>query len=426
MQQVYTFKMNIAIWGLGISGMSALRLLSTSSHQLSAINSGAIDTWKNLEEVTSLIGLENCFEENDLILERDIDQIIIAPGVDRKSKLIKFFIDKGIEVISEIELAARSLEIPIVAITGTNGKTTTATMIAIALEEAGKRVFLGGNIGIPFCDIFSNEGDEFDIVVLELSSFQLESLRKFKANMAIILNINESHMERYDSFEQYKNAKLNIVMNQTSSDLLLAPKELSSLETKASFEPLVEYDCPGLKNSKLKGEHYKKNLYCVKSVLSFFEIKNTEEVIARLLKVFHGVKYRLQWVGSQDNIDFYNDSKSTNIFSTISAIKSFSNHKVCLILGGKLRDDKTDISNSLASLEIEKVICFGEASELIYTQLNGLFDVTKIENLENLKENLDEDNKCDIVLFSPGFPSFDKYKNYLERGEHFDSIIKKF
>lgn len=416
--------MNIAIWGLGVSGMSALRLLSTSSHQLSAVNSGSVDTWKNLDEVKSLIGIENCFEENDSIFEHEFEQIIIAPGVDRKSRIIKYYIDKGVEVISEIELAARSLDLPIIAITGTNGKTTTATMIAIALEEAGKRVFLGGNIGIPFCDIFTNEGDEFDIVVLELSSFQLESLTKFKANMAIILNINESHMERYDSFEQYKNAKLNIVMNQTSRDLLLAPNELSHVATKASFEKLISLDHPGLKSSKLKGEHYKTNLYCVQSALSFFKIENSSDIIERLLNIFHGVKYRLQWVGKTGVTDFYNDSKSTNIYSTVSAVKSFSGSKVCLLLGGKLRDDKTDVLTSLAALKIEKIICFGEARELIYEQLKETFDVTSIEKLENVGEVLDEGKQFDIVLFSPGFPSFDHYKNYLDRGEHFDLIIK--
>jgi UDP-N-acetylmuramoylalanine--D-glutamate ligase len=296
--------MNIAIWGLGVSGMSALRLLSVSSHKITAVNSGEVSTWKNLDEVKSLIGIDNCHEENEKLLQFDFEQIIIAPGVDRKSKLVKHFIDKGVEVISEVELAYRALELPIIAITGTNGKTTTATMIAIALEEAGRQVFLGGNIGIPFCDIFANENDEFDIIVLELSSFQLESLVKFKANMAIILNINESHMERYDCFEDYRDAKLNIVHNQDANDLFLAPKEFSTTSTLAKFEELSELNIPALEKSKLRGEHYKKNLYCVKSALEFAGVQSSDQVLDRVLNKFHGVKYRLQWIKTSNGIDY--------------------------------------------------------------------------------------------------------------------------
>ena len=411
--------MKIAIWGMGVSGVSALRLLSQTKHDVFTINSGEVESWTHIDIIKSMIDLENCLEESSDLLKFSFDQIIISPGVDRKSEIIKSFIDRGCEVFSEIELAYRYCNLPIIAVTGTNGKTTTTTMIAECLKLAGRKVFIGGNIGVPFCEIYGRQ-ECFDIVVLELSSFQLESLKEFKADVAILLNISESHMERYRRVQDYIDAKLNIFDNQTSGSLAIAPAEY----LPAGGVEIQKLDKHILEGSKLIGEHHLENLFCVEKVLDFFSIENRKDLISNFLKTFSGVEYRMQYIGEKFGTKFFNDAKSTNPHSTKSACLTMGNSPFTLIMGGKLRSDSIDLKSHFEGVRPSKVYAFGEAKDVIAKELESILDVVKLNSLSDIFSEFKKGDISGAVVFSPGFPSFDQYKNYAERGQQFNDLFE--
>lgn len=414
--------MRIAIWGMGVSGVSALRAVSKdTSNEIYAINKGKPTDWTNFQLIEKLIPKKYCLTESESLIELEIDQIILSPGVDRKSKLVGELIQRGVEVISEIEFSFRQVEIPIVAITGTNGKTTTTTMVSECLKIAGKNVFVGGNIGTPFCDILLDD-NQYDIAVLELSSFQLESLQSFKADIAIVLNISESHMERYESFQDYVNAKLNIFNNQTSDDLAIAPREYLPLEGTL-LERMKGID---LASTNIIGDHHLYNLFCASKVLEFFEISNPQDLINDFLTSFKGVSYRLQPIGEHNGARYINDAKSTNPSSTLSACESFIGSDYHLIMGGKVRDESTQLGPVLGEINPKKIFAFGEAGNLISKQLSQKVDVKVFENLQEIFEFIKAEEIQGSIVFSPGFPSFDQYKNYMDRGEHFNLLYAQY
>lgn len=415
--------MNIAIWGLGVSGISALRYLSRkSSHQLYAINQGPVDSWAQKTEVTQYISESNCYNQAEIKKDLKLDLIILSPGIDPTIPALKPF--DQVEKICEIELAYRESKknLPIVAVTGTNGKTTTVTLISEALKLAGKRVFLGGNIGTPFCDFIENE-DQFDVIVLELSSFQLELLDKFKANIACVLNITPSHMERYQNFNEYESAKLNIVNNQKENDWYIAPEKYLGKGLECRKIELTKLAGYRWDSSVLKGEHHKFNFYIVEKVLEYFHF-SAKEIIQNLIDSFRGVSYRLQYLGEIEEAKFYNDAKSTNTEATLTALKSFSDTEVVLILGGKRRDGVQDLSAIKEFKSIKKIYAIGDAQEEINSQLGQDFEVYLAGDLESAFINSIKDGAT--VLFSPAYPSFDQYRNYIARGEHFDNLFLKY
>ncbi len=414
--------MKIAIWGMGVSGMGALRYLAKKTdHEIYLINSGELASWPHKDEILSLVDASQCYPQDQCSeLADKLDLIVMSPGIDPKMPALVPF--KGVKKICEVELAYQQVDIPIVAVTGTNGKTTTVTLLTEALELAGKNVFLAGNIGTPFCEILLQE-KEFDIAVLELSSFQLELMDKFHPQVGVILNLEPTHMERYASFAEYENAKLLILKNMGADDLFIAPgKYLGRKEgvPKFGIKPIAGID---FSKSKLVGEHHLLNFDVVDKVLSYFKLDQGRTIIQKLVNEFSGVPYRLQYIGSKDGVDFYNDAKSTNTAATVSALKSFSDKRVALIMGGKLRDDTQDLAAGLKDFgNIEVLYAFGEAKDFIAQQLAGLFNVVVKENLGQVMAQLALQD-VQVVLFSPGFPSFDQYDNYVARGQAFTSLL---
>ena len=411
--------MNIAIWGLGVSGKSTLKYLSSQSdNTLYVIDAGPKEIW--YQEIKEYISIDKCFHQSEIPQGIVLDRIILSPGIDPEIKELLPY--KGTEKNCEIELAFESCDLPIIGITGTNGKTTTATLMSMAFEKAGKSVFLGGNIGVPFCEIF-NSKKKFDLVVLELSSFQLELLNKFRARIAIILNITESHMERYSKFIDYENAKLNIVNNQDHNDFFIAPKKYLEKETLANKILLEKTEQFDFSKSRLVGDHYKYNFSVILESLRAFDIPKPENIIQELINTFEGVKFRLQFVGEKNEILFYNDAKSTNSAATLSALDAFKNDKVTLILGGKLRDEIPKLKSVFSGLKnIKRIMAFGEAGSIIVDQLKDEYDICLCSNLSDVMEKIDKSIDR-LVLFSPAFPSFDLYRNYVERGEDFSEKV---
>lgn len=418
----------MAIFGLARSGVSALKFLaSQKEHQVFAVNQGEPESWERYLEVSKLITDSDCFaEDKALELLGQMDLIIKSPGIPYTHPSLSLARKNKVEIISEIEFAFRYSDIPVIAVTGTNGKTTTATMTAGLLERLGKKVFLCGNIGLPYSEILTSE-EAFDWAVVEVSSFQLENIKTFHPRVAVLTNISPSHGERYDSFEVYKNAKLKIFQSMDKEDLALLPVMLSDLNVpcqKKSVRSLDEFDYT---QSSLAGPHNKENLYCAYqcALKVIGDKERVDETAQVFINEYKGVSYRIELVQERDKLKIVNDGKSTNMASTLAAVDSFPNERVFLVLGGKLRDREMNFSPLLSRDNVAEVLAFGEAADLIEENLSKRFHVVMFKNLEDLFLSLEKRCLEGVLLFSPAFPSFDLYNNYEERAKDFNRLAQR-
>lgn len=441
----------IAVFGMGVSGLSALRMLHALGARTIAINSGEILTWAKKPGVLDFTELNNCYSENDPHLKEvfsDIELVILSPGIPRDHELLIPIHKRGIPVWGELELAYRYLESenllkPIIGITGTNGKTTTTTFLGEMIEADHKKVFVGGNIGVPFCDyafdVYSKK-EQADFILLELSSFQLESIDHFHVNIAMILNLYQNHGERYSSIEDYGQSKFAITNRFTRDDLLIYPEDFSLVaqwaksqkgkkKTVNTQRPSVELD---LLKFKLPGIHNKVNLNFI--LLAAEAIGLRKSSIQKSIDTFGGVHHRIEFVDKIMGLPHfvaYNDAKSTNWDATITAVKAMEGMKgnLYLVIGGKKRGHGDSILPYLDFLKprVHSFYLIGEMGEEIEAEIKGLVSYKKTETLEKTVEDLREAHKNEqaILLFSPGFPSFDQFKNYVHRGEHFVELLQK-
>ena len=416
--------MKIAIFGLARSGLSAFRFLTQKTdHEVFLVNQGAPTTWACYQDIKDNISLDHCFDQSDAEdLFTQMDQIILSPGIPREHKVLEKALGKNVELISEIEFAYRHSDIPIIGITGTNGKTTTTTMIGEVLKMAGKRPFVCGNIGRPYSELLL-EKDNYDYAIVELSSFQLESIKDFHPQIALMINITPSHGERYTKFDSYKNAKYEIFKNQTTEDFVLINRDLDSTDLKAKvhhIKPLKEFD---YSNSKLVGSHNEMNFYCAYKVCEFLNISNLDKIFQEFIDKFNGVEFRLQFIKKYNDLNIYNDGKSTNDAATFAAVKSFpKTQNLYLALGGQPRSDSTTLNSTLKGCHITKILAFGDAKDLIERSMSAEFEVVKLNTLEDLFQFIKNEKLSGNLLFSPAFPSFDQYENYEKRGEHFTEL----
>ena len=416
--------MNIAIWGLGVSGLGALKFLSKEKkHKIFVINQGPKETWYN-DQLANYIEIGSCYSQEEAhSLVDELDLILLSPGVDpRIDALAKF---THVKKVCDIEYVSHYITKPIVAVTGTNGKTSTVTMIGECLLLSGAKVFIGGNIGRSPFEAMMENINSFDYFVFELSSFQLELMDRFCPKISVILNISENHMERYEHFDEYYQAKLNIFKNQKQEDYLLVSRHLKLPPHKANTIRISEISGYDFSKSKLVGPHMRQNFFVVENVLNILKIESAKLILQNFMNSFSGVDFRLQFKKTFKGVDFYNDAKSTNTASTVAAVNALSDKKLILILGGKLRDETQDLLTPLRKLNIPiSIYLFGESASFLEKQLVDSFEITKKNRLEDVLRCLDL-RGSDTVLFSPAFPSFDQYVNYVERGKDFDRLIEK-
>jgi UDP-N-acetylmuramoylalanine--D-glutamate ligase len=440
----------VAVFGLGVSGLSALRLLRTLQFDVIAINSGEVSSWAKTPGVLDFIPLENCYSENAPQLNEllsKIELVILSPGIPRDHELLQDVLKRDVPVWGEIELAYRFLEergelSPIIGITGTNGKTTTTTFLGEMICTDQKKVFVWGNIGVPFCDYafhILEKKTRVDFILLELSSFQLESIDHFHVDIAIILNLYQNHGERYTSIEDYGRSKFNITNRFTENDLLIYPENFSFVAQWAKNEkgikktvnteaPVIEFD---LTHFKLPGIHNKVNLNFILFVAE--SIGLSKETIQKSIDTFGGVHHRIEYIDGLvglPNLLAYNDAKSTNWDATLTAVKAMEEIKgnLYLIIGGKKRGHGDSILPYLDFLK-DKVHTFyliGEMAEEIEDEIKGVVSYKKTDNLENTISDLrmKKGGESGVLLFSPGFPSFDQFRNYAHRGEHFKNLLQ--
>lgn len=391
------------------------------------------------------VDLERGRHSEEFILDSDL--IVLSPGVRWDEPVLESARKKGVEVISEIELAYRLTDIPIIAITGTNGKTTTTSLTAHILSYK-KKIKLAGNIGIPFIQEVLDRSIEY--FVLEVSSFQLQGTKFFRPKIGALLNIASDHLNWHNSIEEYIEAKKKLFINQTENDSLIynrddrtvveAVKSTKSRKISFSFEKSgdvylegnsIRFNIPefsdisiSLEGIKLVGKHNLSNIMCASTIglLCSMTPGDIEEAIRTFVPQPHTLEKFLEYEG----ITFINDSKATNPHATISALRSISEPKL-LILGGQDKGmDFEELIEEIKRSEVKYIFLIGETKR----KLEGLLLENNIRNFslcdtleEAVKSAIKLAQKGDCVLFSPACASFDMFKNYRHRGEKFKEIV---
>lgn len=406
---------NILIAGFARSGLASANLLYDLGANVSVTdNQDNAITRQNLKELKSQkIKVELGKHTQDFI--KDIDILIISPGIPNEALPVLWAKEARIPIISEIELAWILCPAQIIAITGTNGKTTVTTLVGKIIEAAGKRVFTSGNIGKPFTSEVENMRDG-DYVSLEVSSFQLENIDKFKPKVSVILNLSRNHLDRYSDMQEYLKAKKRIFKNQDSSDFLVLNYDdpvirSLSLEAKAK---VVYFKAEGGLNS---------NQSAALAIAGILDIER--DIVLNVFKNFKGVEHRMEEVLTLGGVRFINDSKSTTTQATVWALNSLF-CPVILIAGGREKGNDYSEVLKLARDKVKSAILIGEAKDKIREAFTGAVDTEFAVTLnEAVKKAISLAPKGGCVLFSPMCKSFDMFANYEERGKAFKSIVSE-
>lgn len=440
----------VTVVGLGITGIRLIEFLKKMGANITVTDVRREDELGN-EARRVLQFVDGCYlGGNSEGAFKNTDMIIISPGVPYDLDILEEQMKRGVPVLGEIEFAFRYINKPIIGITGTNGKTTTTSMIGHFLLVSGRRAFVGGNIGRPLIE-FLNDYDNWEIAVVEVSSFQLESIYEFRPKIAVLLNITEDHIDRHKTFENYRYIKSRIFKNQKEEDFAVI--NMDDENVKKASDGIRSKVISFTKNSK----HLKNGtvIFNGKSIISsvkesiheyFLEkfhlrgIHNIENLMAAVavgeimglsrddiqngIKTFKGVPHRIEFVKEIKGIKFYNDSKGTNVSSVIRAIESF-NERIILIAGGRDKGSDFNILKNKVKGRVKASILIGEARDKIK---DALCEVTYTEFAENMDDAVKKAFKIaeagDVVLLSPGCASFDMFRDYEERGEVFKNIVR--
>lgn len=384
------------------------------------------------------------------ILEADL--VVKSPGIPEKAPLIKKLREKGTEIISEIEFASRYTKAKFVAITGSNGKTTTTLLTYHLLKKMGLNTGLAGNVGKSLAKQVIDDKHEY--YVLELSSFQLDDMYKFRAHIAILLNITPDHLDRYEYvFQNYVNSKFRIIQNMRASDYFITftddpviSKELKERNTKAMLIPVslrekmetgacfdddrIKFSFAGKKleieSSRLpvSGKHNMVNSMC--ALLVGMALKLDEEKFADAIADFKNASHRLEDAGTVRGVRFVNDSKATNVDSVFYALDSFR-EKLVWIAGGIDKGNDYSQIESLVKEKVKALICMGKDNSRLHKAFDDkvpvIVDTDDIETA--VRKGFEQAAEGDVVLLSPACASFDLFKNYEDRGEKFKTVVKK-
>lgn len=422
----------IVILGAGESGTGAAILAKEKGYDVFVSDYGTIqEPYRALLDQHG-IKWEDGKHSEELIL--NADEVVKSPGIPLTAPLIKKLQAQGTPIISEIEFAARYTKAKMICITGSNGKTTTTSLIFYILKQAGLNVGLAGNIGNSLALQVAHE--QHDYYVIELSSFQLDNMYDFKADIAILLNITPDHLDRYDfKFQNYIDAKFRITRNQTKEDSFIywaedpiIDREMKKLQLGATLYP-YGFTQPnplpvGEDELALKGKHNVLNSMAATIAANVVGIK--KDIIRESLKTFQGVEHRLQYVATVRGVRYINDSKATNVNSCWYALESMTTPTV-LILGGKDKGNDYREIDELVKAKCHTLIFMGLHNEKLQEHF-GSFGLTIIDT-DNLHDAVqaayNAAHEGDTVLLSPCCASFDLFKSYEDRGEQFMAAVRK-
>ncbi len=408
------------VLGGGRSGQAAARLLHALGARVRVLD-------KNPETLAAAFpeaGARELFElvggEHEARHFVDLDMLVMSPGI-AVSAMRQFF-PPGLEVLAELELASRCVTEPIVAITGTNGKTTTCTLAADMLREAGRRVFLGGNIGTPLSAYLLGE-DRAEVVVVEASSFQLQHCETFHPKVAALLNFSADHLDYHKDLEEYLEAKLRIFTRQTPKDLAIAPLSLKAeIEAHGGLRARIHWldGTSRFTSTTLFGEHNRQNMEAAFLAVQPFGVE--EDHARAAIEAFTPLPHRLEVVGRKRGVTFIDDSKATTADSLKAALESLTS-PVRLLAGGVYKGvDGADLRALCALLrdKVESVGLYGGSRETFEDAWKDCTDVRWSPTLgEAFTQQAALARPGDVVLLSPATSSFDQYKDYKARGEDF-------
>lgn len=440
--------MKIAILGGGESGVGSALLAKAKGFEVFVSDKGPIsEKYKFILQENHIVYEENKHTESKIF---EAEEIIKSPGIPPKTDLIMKLTALKKPIISEIEFASRYTKAKLIAITGSNGKTTTTLLVYHLLKTAGVKVGLAGNIGESFAkQVIDNQ---FDYFVLELSSFQLDNMYNFRANIAILLNITPDHLDRYNyDFEQYVDSKFRILQNMQSTDnfIYFAENEPIAKKIKANIFPPKHFEVSlehktldgaylvdrimyfeineesfkiSLDNLPLKGKHNAINMMCAVLAAKGADLAIEEIILG--LKTFHNAPHRLELVAEIDGVEYVNDSKATNVDSVFYALGSFEK-PIVLIMGGVDKgNDYTQIED-LVTKKVKALICLGKdnhkLTDFFENKLDLIIETRSIGEAVKLSKGIASSG--DVVLLSPACASFDLFKNYEDRGNQFREIV---
>ncbi len=440
---------HISILGAGESGVGAAILAKKQGWDVFVSDFGSIkQDFKDELDVNDLKWEENQHSE-DIILKSDL--VIKSPGIPDKAPIIKKLKEKGIKIISEIEFGGYYLKAKTICITGSNGKTTTTMLTYHILRKAGINVGLAGNVGKSFAKQIATE--EFDWYVLELSSFQLDDMFEFRADIAMILNITPDHLDRYDyQMQNYVDSKFRVLQNQTENDWFIYNnedpiilKEISKREINAKKAPFslvkeMEFGASTIEqlftiniNEKLtmsihdlalKGKHNAQNSMASGIAARLLDIRNS--VVRESLEDFVNVEHRLEFVAKVHGIEFINDSKATNINSTWFALETMEKPTVWIVGGVDKGNDYSELLDLVKS-KVKAIICLGLDNQKIIDTFSGYVEtiVEAKSAMEAVAYGYRLASKDETVLLSPACASFDLFENYEHRGDLFKEAVRR-
>jgi UDP-N-acetylmuramoylalanine--D-glutamate ligase len=433
----------IVVLGAGISGVGAAVLAKKKGFDVFVSDKGIISNENKAVLLNYEIEWEEQKHSSASILKAD--EVIKSPGIPDGVDLIQQLIAKEIPVISEIEFAFRYTKAKIAAITGSNGKTTTSLLLGHVLKSAGYDVLIAGNVGVGFSLAIAER--DYDYIVLEMSSFQLDGIKNFRSDVAILLNITPDHLDRYDyKLENYAASKFRITKNQTEQDVLIYNADeamINALTTKAKKLPIslvTEQTEGGFYNNNkitinlnnntmtmqelaLQGKHNIFNSMAAAMAARVFEVKDT--VIRQAMIDFQNVEHRMEYVITVHGIDFVNDSKATNVNACWYALESMTKDVVWIVGGVDKGNDYAELGE-MVSEKVKAIICLGENNENIINAFTGKVDtiVQASSMQEAVAQSYALSGKQDVVLLSPACASFDLFTNYEDRGLQFKKEVR--
>jgi UDP-N-acetylmuramoylalanine--D-glutamate ligase len=444
----------VTVFGLGRSGRAAADLLLDLGAVVTIVEEHSSPDYEFASAEYGLRGAQVFLGDRVAEGLRDLDLLVVSPGVSKGHLLVQGIGQRGIPIVGEIELAGWFLRAPIIAVTGTNGKSTTVRLIGSILQQSGKRAFVGGNLGIPLCEgvprpTHPSQTPDYEYIVAEVSSFQLETIHRFKPWIAALLNVTPDHLDRHPTQEEYRAAKQRIFENQTTQDWALINADdpvvrtmaLSARSSVCEFSLIrkveqgvylegnvirarmhgEEFSIASRDALPMRGDHNVANAMAAMSVGLICGC--SREDMVRALQSAPVFEHALEVVREWQGITFVNDSKGTNVDATLKALHSFEEPLV-LILGGK---DKGGDFSQLADRirrQVKGVVVIGEATQKILQALDQIKPVTLAASLADaVSQAVAFASRGDVVLFSPACASFDMFRNYHHRGLEFKRIV---
>jgi UDP-N-acetylmuramoylalanine--D-glutamate ligase len=428
------------VLGLGSSGEAAARLLRREGAEVTVLDSAESDALIEKAQKLNQLGIKTILGPAAQRVNLTSELVVLSPGIDPQAELVQNFKRQRARFTGELELAYRFCHKPIIAITGTNGKTTTTQLVAMMLNDAGVRTMACGNIGMPFSEAISRQST-IDFFTIEVSSFQLETIAQFRPKVAVWLNFTADHLDRYASLQEYRLAKLRIFEQQGQEDFAIVnaqdslPPLLAQRISFSAYGPSADFVCRenvihfrdepilSLAETQLSGVHNCENLMAALGVARALGIAWDAATIG--LRRYRLLPHRCEIVREVNGVTFINDSKATNLDALAKALES-APRPVVLIAGGKDKGFEFDSIVALVKQQVKYAVLLGEmADRIAKTWSLGVPCSTAQTLSEAVTIARQHAQPGDTVLFSPGTSSFDMFKNYADRGDQFRQLVKE-